>query len=965
MLKLVKPLIVAFISFFSLSISFWVHFDLFMKWPLEEQAKLFVKTNEEVKNLNVFVWDVKLLRWNQNKLQYEFIIPKWFKINALSKNIVLKYDTNKEYYYDKLFPDFNWLNLLDLTWWSTVKVLWNLTWNCKLHLSNWKIWNLSPKDWKYFVSIPKQIDEKITGWYVMCNNLSSFYKKFTIYPSPEILYLYEKNKNIITPWSTVVLVWKYIKVNHDDNIKLILNGKEIDFKLLSANKLEFKLPNKNIINWTLKVIRNGFESNTITFTAKKYPILNNVVLNYSNKKYFRLFGKFDFSLWNTEVYFWKRKLFIISTWSNAKHQYIDVEYPVKSCSKSSYLTDDYFYVKIDKVASNKLFFSFDKLYKIVKVGLSYCDQSSCYVKIYTNKKLDKTVDILINWKRYEYSSLANLVNINTEKNFITKWYIQLVDKVGCMIWKKYYFDFTDNTKPILFYAKSSKKFSPQSQFSIYWKNLSNVYGYDRLDTKVIFNPSNAVEYEEYITSSIKWQVKYGVEIWTKIKANVSTKLGKSNELEFEVGWKSKYLANPVIMNVLYPNWWEWGQQAYILGYNFSERCDKNVIYFWNKVVYPTDCESNKLTFTIPSDSFTNKILVEVDWKKSNEFTLNTKIGWSLFEKKFSISSLNLKKIINLNQNSLKVNVPFTIQNNLTDIYVNRISFKITWLDYLPVEDVSLEINWNNKQYAYFPALKKVLVQKDMNKWIIKKVKGWYEIIFENLYIPFSIDNLEANLNINLFPGIKNNSVINVFIPSQKIYYFNVFEDKDVSNNLSLNETKLASYKFLNPILFCFDSDKTYKNCSLLLSGKPNFKPEDSNEDKDKWSNQGDQNKEKKTGSNSIENKNSSKDVNTTKEQKKKTSNKQKSKTGLTKKQKIAKKLTLKKMHLLNNVLKKYIITQKRKYWWNKEKILYVVKMYKAYKKMLANTSEDFEKKVKYVEWLIEFAKAYFEFNKKK
>jgi len=102
-----------------------------------------------------------------------------------------------------------------------------------------------------------------------------------------------------------------------------------------------------------------------------------------------------------------------------------------------------------------------------------------------------------------------------------------------------------------------------------------------------------------------------------------------------------------------------------------------------------------------------------------------------------------------------------------------------------------------------------------------------------LYIPFSVDNLEVSLNINLFPGIKNNSVINVFIPSQKIYYFNVFEDKDVSNNLSLNETKLASYKFLNPILFCFDSDKTYKNCSLLLSGKPNSKPEDSNEDKDK------------------------------------------------------------------------------------------------------------------------------------
>jgi hypothetical protein len=40
---------------------------------------------------------------------------------------------------------------------------------------------------------------------------------------------------------------------------------------------------------------------------------------------------------------------------------------------------------------------------------------------------------------------------------------------------------------------------------------------------------------------------------------------------------------------------------------------------------------------------------------------------------------------------------------------------------------------------------------------------------------------------------------------------------------------------------------------------------------------------------------------------------------------------------------------KNKYWQDKQKLRYIVEMYKGYKQMVENTSDDFEAKLKYVD----------------
>ena len=100
---------------------FSINFDLYMKEELSENAKIYLTVDwaDKLSSVSLFVWDQKLLNWSKTNNTYEFIFPKLFKINPLNKNIIIKYklySKEQEFYYDKFFPIFEWLNLLDLKW---------------------------------------------------------------------------------------------------------------------------------------------------------------------------------------------------------------------------------------------------------------------------------------------------------------------------------------------------------------------------------------------------------------------------------------------------------------------------------------------------------------------------------------------------------------------------------------------------------------------------------------------------------------------------------------------------------------------------------------------------------------------------------------------------------------------------------------------------------------------------------
>jgi len=935
--------------FFISTFSYWAsneYFELSMQESFTWWAKINVKVKniDDLVNLNMFISDKSLIKWGSDGNNFTFIIPSNLKINTLNKHISfkakLKWWKEQDYIFNYFFPEFNWIDLTDLTWWKQIHIYWNLTGSCKLVLSDGKTWTLYVKDNWYYVNIPKKIENDIKWWYINCDWLSSKYKQFFISKSPILNYLITKDKQRIKLWDTLILVWENIKLSSNDDIKLFLNWEELKYKLLSNNELEFTLPYRNFDNAKILLTRNDFESNEITFSVNMYSFIKNIViLNKNNKQFFRLYGNFDFKLWNLEVYFWNKKVNVLWTWTIHNKNYIDVEYPSLipndnwfSCSY--YLEPNYFFVKLWWKQSNKYFYTPNTDISITYIEKPSCDKWDCYIKAYLNKNSWK-FKVLISWQEKTYYSLANMIKIQTDEDLIKKGDIQIIT-TNCIKWPKYYFDFENDFKPVISYIESKDKFISNTKFTIYWDYLTSDGSSKPLNTKVSFNP-NVVD-DISIWYNIKWIIKYWIENWQKINVKLSTRHGDSNWVSFIIWWKWKYYGNPVIENVLYPDGWEWWKQAKIVWVWFSSNCNENKIFFDSKVVYPDECNYNYLIFTIPEDLETDKLLIEVSWNKSPEYKLNTKIWWNILEKKLYITNSSVSKALNFSKDKLYQEISFNIQNTLTDIYISSLKFIIQDVDFLPVWDFVLEINWNDKKTIWSYIQHKILFTQDKNIWYVQRIKNWYEVIFKWVYIPFSTENIEAKLKFTFTKAIKNDSIIKINFPKQKVYYNNVFWEQKV-NSLNLDKEFTITYKIINQENICFDSDTTYKHCALVLKLK-------------------DQEAKKE-----IDNKKASNEVITQKEKSQNTTNEKQEKTqkSLSKEEKIAKKLTLEKMKLLNNVLKDFIIKMKRKYGKNKEKLRLIVEMYRWYKQMIQNTSDDYNSKTEYVKWLIYFAQNYFTF----
>jgi len=891
----------------------------------------------------MFVWATKFIKWETNNNNYTFIVPSDFKINPLNKHIYfkvkLKWWKEPEYIYDKFFPEFNGIDLVDLTWWKQVKIYWNLTGSCKLFYDDGKNWSLSYNaDKWYLLTIPKKIEKEINWGYIKCGGLSSNYKKFYIPASPKLLYLISKDKKQIVPGSKVVLRWQNIRLNKYDDIKLLLNWKETDYDFVNDNTLEFKLPYENLNDAKIKIIRNGFESNEIKFSANTYFYIKNVsAISRNNQKYFRLYGDFDFDLWDVKVYFWSKELKILNTWHKYNQDFLDVEYPTLNITEDSfscsyYLEPNYFYVKIWwKQSSNKYFYTPDSDLYITYIEKPFCDNEKCYIKVYTSKWLNKA-KVLVSGQQKDYYSLANLLKIEID-DLIRKWDIQIITR-SCIKSPKYYFNFEDDFKPLIKYIESSDYFKSQADFTIYWDNFAFTSP-KSMDMKVSFDPDVVEDIRR--SNTIKWTVKYWTENDTKVKVNVSTRYWNSNWASFVIWWKRKYYWNPVIKNVLYPDGWEGWQQALIKWIGFSENCNEDKIYFAWKVLYPINCSYTQLTFEIPEDRQTDKISVEVNDNKSSDYKLNTKIGWTIIDKTLNVYNFPSTKLVNLKKDKLDQEISFNIKNTLTDIYLSSLKFVISGTDILPAGDFVLEVNWNDKKFDWSYVQHKVLQTSEKNIWYARKTKNWYELTFKGIYIPFSTDDVKAKLKFTFSKWLKNGSLISFVLPEQKIYYNNIFGEQKVSR-VNLDKSYSVVYKILNTENICFDADSTYKNCALVL----------------RWQQQEFTEKKPSTNQQSI---------NSQQITSKPAKNISKTQKSLTREEKIAKKLTLQKMKLLNNVLYNFLKQMKTKYWNNKQKLKYIVEMYRWYKQMLANTSDDMQSKINYVKWLIYFAKNYFIFVK--
>jgi len=918
-----------------------------------------VKNIDDVVSVNMFVWDTKFIKWETNDNDYIFIVPSDLKITPLNKHIYfkvkLKWWKEQEYFYDKFFPEFNGIDLSDLIWWEQVKIYWDLIWSCKLFYDDGKNWSLSYNaDKWYLLTIPKKIEKEINWGYIKCDGLSSNYKKFHIPASPKLLYLMSKDKKQIVPGSKVVLRWQNIRLNKDDDIKLLLNWKETDYDFVDDNTLEFKLPYENLNEAKIKIIRNGFESNEIKFSANTYFYIKSVsAISRNNQKYFRLYGDFDFDLWDVKVYFWSKELKILNTWHKYNQDYINVWYPIITIDDennfwcSYYLEPNYFYIKIWwKQSSNKYFYTPDSDLYITYIEKPFCDNEKCYIKVYTSKELNKA-KVLVSGRRKDYYSLANLLKIETD-DLIRKWDIQIITR-NCIKSPKYYFNFEDDFKPLIKYIESSDHFKSQSDFTIYWDNFAFTSP-KSIDTKVSFNPDIVEDIRR--SNTIKGTIKYWTENDTKVKVNVSTRYWNSNWASFVIWWKWKYYWNPIIKNVLYLDGWEGWQQAVINWIGFSENCNEDKIYFAWKVLYPTNCSYSQLTFEIPEDRQTDKIAVEVNDNKSSDYKLNTKIGWTIIDKTFKVYNFPSTKLVNLEKDKLDQEISFNIKNTLTDIYLSSLKFVISGADVLPAGNFVLEVNWNDKKFSWSYVQHKVLQTSEKNIWYVKKTKNWYEITFKWIYIPFSTDDVKAKLKFTFSKWLKNGSLISFVLPKQKIYYNNIFWEQKVSR-ANLDKSYSVVYKILNTENICFDADSTYKNCALVLQWwEVNFHNEKISKPKQEL------NQNTKTTS-----KAQNKKTTTKQSQNMKTILKPQNKKVLTKQEKIANRLTVSKMKLVNKLLKQFIVKIKNKYKNNKAKLKYIVEMYRWYKQMVKNTQDDFDKKVEYVNWLIYFAKNYFVFIK--
>lgn len=910
------------------------------------------KIPNNIQDIQLYVGDTKLLRlgnsWYPN---YLFKITSPLNVNNRYLKIHIDYQnkTNQDFVYQNVkIPYFSDIDAVDARWWGKVKI--NLStslWNCYLFADN-KQWSVSGTGDEKYVNIPTRLDNDVNGGYVICSDLASNYVKFFIPSSPDLIYAVSKDKSSIYPGSTLIVKWKYIRLSPNDNIKVYLGSKEIRAKFLDNDTFEITLPKQNI-DTTLKVVRNGFESNTLKIKASDVPVIYNVTTeNTSNWVFFDIYGRFDFSLWSPVVnYNWQNLKVLLYKNISPNMQLIKVQFPLPklqgndfSCSVN--LKPGNLYVSVWNVKSNAYYFNPDIDYQITKIDYPKCNQGVCTYRVYVNKNLPNMLHVYLNWNRIDNVIHSYNVITFTMNNLVKKANLQL-EFPDCTLSQTYSFDFTKYFQPKITSIYSRQHFIPNWEFEIQWEKITNDGFHTNMGVNLKLNP-NVLLNNKFIVkyTTVNWTISALANKWQLVKVSLSNVNWNSNGWYFIIWWDKSYLWNPIIENVLYPNGWFAGDKLIIKWYNFSDNCADDMVYLWNQVFYPDSCDFNELDMKIPQWITFNTIKIvrkDDNYKASSlEYKLNTTLwGMKTFDK-FQFIGLNEGQYVNVNKDN-KVNLNFKIYNPITDIFVPELKFKvITNEKILPISNITLAINGNDYQYSF--VWDKIYKTDSKLVWFVRKWTDGYEIVFKNVFIPFFANSINASLSFEIDNSVANWQDIEIYSPSE-FYYYNVF-GSEVAKLIKLRTSKIGKIVVQNLANKCFDSDPSNANCALVLKWK--WKQtiiKKYNQSSKTYSNKVKKTYENKVASNRMSN------------------------NKLTREQRIANKLTLQKMKLLNNILRKYIYIWKTEYRGNKEKMKYIIEMYRGYKQMVQNTSDEYDKKIKYVQWLIYFAKNYFAFIRNK
>jgi len=939
---MVKRFFLFFSLIFVLSLGFWwenKYFSIKSEWYWTGGNKVDVywKWDEKIRDVSLLVWNSKLeLVWKKWENIYSFKI----RTNLNISNLLTKLKIDWKEYFWPTWPYFLWLRLIDLTGWNSVKVNWKFTGSCVLHLSNWASLSMSKKEDGWYVTVPKVIKDFINGWYVVCDDLASNYVYFKIYPSPKIIYIIGKD-NKLKVGGKIVIKWKYFKVSADDKIKIYLENDDItDDCIVSEEEIVCELPKKNLFNIPIKVVRNWFESNSVNISVYTSPVIKNVNFEYWNgKSTIKIYGDFPYYLWDLQVDFEWHNLDIVQTWSN----FIRVLLPSAEKEKNGnfscpyVLKPGFLKVKVGNVYSNSYFVYTNNFPKITYVDIPQCNSEWCFIKVYITEK--EKVKVYLNGREASiYGQLLNLVRIKTD-NLVKKWNIYIVND-NCLRSYDYVFDFSEYRNPKIFYIKSNYKFKPSSQIEIVGDKLWRDWWTGDMEVKLLANPDNAIVKDSVRIwyNSIKAEVSYNVLKWQKVTVKVQNRNWTSNEAVFIVWNKDKYIASPYIYNVIYEDWWAGGKEAKIEWVGFSDICSKNQIIFWWRVVYPNDCSYSWLKFSLPKDTVWDTIQVKVplsdsDWLSSNIVKLDWKL-WGFVPDDWKVkflSSENWYITVNLSTNKLDQQIHFKVVNHNVPVFIPKLKIKLkTEYDILPVENVILSINDNENLYFYNKFQKKVYQTSQKNYGFVKKTKDGYEIVFNNIYIPYSLDPIDFTLKFKIYKFVKENWKFVFEIPTQRILYFNIFSDNEKPNYIKIKSVQLATVNLFKTDLICFDSDKNYSNCAYVLKWWEKDRKKD---EKKKVDNTND----KKTNNKSVTSK-FSKDSSIY--------------------DRVAKKLNKNLVVRLNNILYNWVNKMKRKYPLNP----YLRKM-KAYVVLMKKVElNDYNNKLKYAKYLIWFVKYYKKFK---
>ncbi len=763
----------------------WTDFSISTNNYFVGLTEISVNTNlSDASTVTLEIWGESMkFKWAEWS-KFTFTVPSDFTLSSSNLKTVVSINGSS---YDSF--DWPYLSSVDKTKdWNDLLVNWTFTWTCILNLSDWTDLNLFASGGSYYASLPTDLQNTIDWWNLICDGMASNYVEMEV-SNPELFYIKAVDDGIIQPWEQVILKWRNLKTTDNDTVSLTYDGKEItQYNIIDSQTIYLTLPNENINNKKIELKVNNKESNDLYVKALSYPEISNVSYEYQNTKYvIKIDWNFDYTLWDLAVYYGSNKLTVVKTWSN----YIYAAFPTVTREKNSswtdilskfscnyYFTPDNIRVDIWSVSSNKFFTYLDIVPRIKSVQTPYCDSTSCYVTFYVdNLSKWRQVKVKYNWTEYEvYKNESNSkITIDTD-NLVKDGKLEIYTD-ECLYSQTFRFDYSRELKPKIFKIEGNG-FKSWWSFTIYWENFTNVMWTNVSELSIWFSPDYISKNSSNVPILTKWQseVKWtitmpgNVQTWQNISVTLSNKMWTSNGLTFQTdSSKTMYLWNPEIYFISFPDWFDAGKTAIIQWVWFSEKCGENQVYFEQVKTVPTKCSYKSLTVTIP-DQESNEIKV-VRWDlTSNIYKLNF-IFWlsgSVDNFELTSDSQTLKKKL---QKDTSVEFSLTWINTLWNVYMDKLYINFEWTDYMPFSNFKISIWDDARRYIYTASSRELIKTDEEAVWYLKKVwEKKYQLVFDNLYIPYAKDGINIKITATLDPNYTNTSDINFYLPEQNVSY---------------------------------------------------------------------------------------------------------------------------------------------------------------------------------------------------